>query len=88
MRTPARFAEATDAYAPSLRFAIRWRPSTAVKRSIAVVRTNVSHDAKTESVEVSVTLFRFMVRAMSSSSSIPCSIESTPASAETRAPSR
>jgi hypothetical protein len=59
-----------------------------VKRSIAVVRVNVSHDANTESVDVRVTSFLFIVRAMSSSSSKPCSIESTPASAATRAPSR
>ena len=36
----ARFAAATDAYAPSLRFAMRSRPSAAVKRSIVVVRPN------------------------------------------------
>src|SRR5204862_69243 len=50
MRTPARLAAATAAYAPSLRFAIRRRPSSVVKRSMAVVLANVSHDAKTESV--------------------------------------
>ena len=88
MRTPARLAAATDAYAPSLRFAMRWALSGVVKRSIAVVRAKVSHDAKTESVEVRVTLFLFIVRAISSSSSMPCSIESTPARAATRAPSR
>ena len=88
MRTPARFAEATAAYAPSFRLTIRALPSSPVNRSMVVVRANVSHDAKTESVEVRVTLFLFIVRAISSSSSMPCSIESTPARAATRAPSR
>src|SRR5207249_11629235 len=79
---------ATAAYAPSLRFAIRRRPSSVVKRSMAVVLANVSHDAKTERVDVRATLFFVIVRAMSSSSSMPCSIESAPARAATRAPSR
>ena len=88
MVTPARLAAAIDAYAPSFRFAMRSRPSGPVKRSIAVVRANVSHDANTESVETRVTPLRFIVAQMSSSSSMPCSMESTAASAATPAPSR
>jgi len=59
-----------------------------VKRSSCVVRANVSHDAKTDRVVTSATPFRTMSRATSSSSSIPCSMESTPASAAARAPAR
>jgi len=88
MRTPARCAALMAAKAPSRLAASRRFPSSLVKRSMRVVRAKLAQLASTESVETRATLFALIVATIASSSSMPCSIESTPASAPTRAPSR
>ena len=62
------------------------RPAGSANRGSVVVLANERHDSSTASVETSATPLAAIVRATSASSWKPCSSESTPASAPTRAP--
>ena len=84
--TPAARAIRVLSFARSSWSAIFARPSVVANRAIVVVAPNVSHDFKTVSVLTSTQPRSDIIRATSPSSSNPCSMESMPAAAPTRAP--